>query len=121
MSGSGSRFPPILAWIPWWLSVIMAIVSYVCLKYLAPHLAISAGLTPLAGVLPQLAPLAAIAFLLLAAALLYDGDDPPPEDAPEDQDDTPGDQDDAPEDQDDAPGAALASDGACHRADWRRL
>ena len=84
MSGSGSKLPPALAWIPWWLSVIMAIASYLALKYLAPPLAISAGFPPLAGILPQLAPLAAIGFLLFAAVLLYDGDDVGSH--PEDQD-----------------------------------
>lgn len=90
MTGKGKRLPPALAWIPWWLSVIMAIVSYLGLKHLAPHLtATTPGLLKLAGFLPQMAPLAAIGFLLLATILLYDGDDDTdqPDDAPEDQDD----------------------------------
>ncbi len=75
MTRQGKRLPPALAWIPWWLSVIMAIASYVGLKYLAQPLAISTGLAPLAGFLPQIAPLAAIGFLLFATVLLYDGDE----------------------------------------------
>ncbi len=78
---------------PWWLSVILAIASYLALKYLAPTLAVSAGLGHLAGMLPQAAPLAAIGFLLLAAIQLYEGDDSPPEEPPEDQDDRPEDED----------------------------
>ncbi len=88
MTGKGKRLPPILAWIPWWLSVILAIVSYLSFKYLAPTLAAtSAVFQPFAEFLPQMAPLAAMAFLLLATVLLYDGDeDPaPPDDLPEDQ------------------------------------
>lgn len=90
MTKPGKQLPPALAWIPWWLSVIMAIVSYIGLKYLAPVLAISPGLAPLAGFLPQIAPLAAIGFLLFAALLLYDRDEvtthpEDPQDPEEDQ------------------------------------
>lgn len=48
---------------PWWLSLLLAVITYAGLKY---------GLagSPLA----KLAPLVAIGFLLLAAKQLYDGD-----------------------------------------------
>jgi hypothetical protein len=78
---------------PWWLSVILAIASYLALKYLAPTLAVSAGLGHLAEMLPQAAPLAAIGFLLLAAIQLYEGDDSRPEEPPEEQDDRTEDED----------------------------
>lgn len=84
MGEPGTRLPPSLAWIPWWLSVIMAIAGYLFLKYLGPQLAISAGLTQLAGFLPQTAPLVAIAFLLVAAKQLYDS--PHSENSMEEQD-----------------------------------
>jgi len=87
MSGPGRRLPASLAWMPWWLSVTLAIASYLALKHLAPSLAFSAGLGHLAGILPQAAPLAAIGFLLLAAIQLYEGDDSRPEEPPEEQDD----------------------------------
>jgi hypothetical protein len=80
MSGPSRRLPASLAWMPWWLSVVLAIASYLALKYLAPTLAVSAGFGHLAGMLPQGAPIAAMGFLLLAAIQLYDGDDVPPED-----------------------------------------
>jgi hypothetical protein len=93
MSGPGRRLPPALAWMPWWLSVFLAIASYLALKYLAPTLAVSAGLGHLARMLPQAAPLAAIGFLLLAAIQLYEGDDSRPEEPPEEQDDRTEDED----------------------------
>jgi hypothetical protein len=85
----GKRLTPALAWIPWWLSVFMAIASYLCLKHLAPNLAdASSVLAPLARILPKMAPLAAIGFLLLAAVLLYDGDEiVEPEDTTEEDED----------------------------------
>jgi hypothetical protein len=88
MSGPSRRLPASLAWMPWWLSVVLAIASYLALKYLAPTLAVSAGFGHLAGMLPQGAPIAAMGFLLLAAIQLYDGDDVP-EEPPEDEDDRP--------------------------------
>jgi hypothetical protein len=95
MNDPGRRLPASLAWMPWWLSVALAIASYLALKYLAPTLAVSAGFSHLAGMLPQGAPIAAMGFLLLAAIQLYDGDDVPPEEPPkeppEDEDDRPGD------------------------------
>ena len=76
MNRPGRPLPPALAWIPWWLSVIMAIVSYLGLKHLAPDLAASSAIfKPLAPLLPKMAPLAAIGFLLLAGVLLYDKDE----------------------------------------------
>jgi hypothetical protein len=86
MNRPGRPLPPALAWIPWWLSVIMAIVSYLGLKHLAPDLAAgSAMFKPMAPLLPKMAPLAAIGFLLLAGVLLYDKDEvDQPEEAPGD-------------------------------------
>lgn len=98
MSGPGRRLPASLAWMPWWLSVALAIASYLALKYLAPTLADSAGFGHLAGLLPQGAPIAAMGFLLLAAIQLYDGDDVPTEEPPDDHDDQPEDEDDRPGD-----------------------
>jgi hypothetical protein len=64
----------------------MAIVSYLGLKHLAPDLAASSAIfKPLAPLLPKMAPLAAIVFLLLAGVLLYDKDEIDlPEEAPGD-------------------------------------
>jgi hypothetical protein len=85
-----TRLPVAFAWIPWWLSVIMAIGSYLFLKYLGPQLALSAGHAQLAGFLPQTAPLAAIVFLLIAAKQLYDQpqteDRPSPDESTDDDD-----------------------------------
>ena len=62
--------------IPWWASVLLAIVSYYCLKYLAPQLQFtSQTLQNIAMAAPGLAPIAAIVFLLLGAMRLYDTDD----------------------------------------------
>jgi len=85
MNRPGKRLSPALAWIPWWLSVTMAIASYLVLKHLAPNLAdVSPIFVPLATMLPKMAPLAAIGFLLLAAVLLYDRDEiVEPDDKPE--------------------------------------
>ena len=55
---------------PWWLSVILAVISYIGIKYLAPQF-----FPPVwRGFIPQIAPLAAIGFLLYGAALLYEDD-----------------------------------------------
>ena len=71
--------------IPWWLSVLLAILSYSLLKYLAPLLQSSGGtIKDIALFAPRLAPLAAIFFLLLAAIRLYDSDD---SNRPDDQED----------------------------------
>ncbi|MFV0437090.1 MAG: hypothetical protein ACK5PS_06835 [Desulfopila sp.] len=58
---------------PWWLSVGLAIASYCLLKYGAS--ALLPGDHRLTGLLPLLAPLAAIGLLLLAAKQLYDTSD----------------------------------------------
>jgi hypothetical protein len=91
----GKRLSPALAWIPWWLSAIMAVVSYLGLKHLAPKLAaVSPFFSPLATMLPKIAPLAAIGFLLLAAVLLYDGDEiVEPDDTTEENEDQHSDED----------------------------
>ncbi len=60
---------------PWWASVLLAIGSYYLLKYLLPGLHPEhAGLQKLFQLAPNLAPPAAILFLLLAAKQLYDVD-----------------------------------------------
>lgn len=74
MSSPVSKLPSTTARIPWWLSVLLAIASYVLLKHLAPELVQAAGYPRLAGFLVYLAPLITIAFLLLAATQLYAGD-----------------------------------------------
>ncbi len=56
---------------PWWGSVILAIGAYNGLKYGVPKLMVISGST--AEFLGLLAPLCAMAFLLLAAKQLYDG------------------------------------------------
>jgi hypothetical protein len=62
--------------IPWWVSVLLAIMSYYSLKYLAPQLQFtSKTLQNLATAAPGLAPIAAVVFLLLAAFRLYDTND----------------------------------------------
>ncbi|MBW1636990.1 MAG: hypothetical protein JRJ68_12030 [Deltaproteobacteria bacterium] len=69
-----SPFPRFLQ-IPWWLSVLAAIVSYCLLKYLVPQLQFSnSTIEDLAIIAPRFAPPAAILFLLLAAIRLYDSD-----------------------------------------------
>jgi len=69
--------------VPWWLSVLLAILSYSLLKYLVPQLQFPGGtIKNMALFAPRLAPLAAIFFLLLAAIRLYDSDD---NDRPDDQ------------------------------------
>ncbi len=79
-----SLIPPFLR-ISWWVSVLLAIASYCCLKYLAPQLQFtSQTLQNLAIAAPGLAPMVAIVFLLLAAIRLYDTDD---KESPEDTDD----------------------------------
>lgn len=84
MNGSSQRLSPLLARLPWWLSICLAVASYLGLKYLLPNLALSFPvLQPLAGFLPKVAPLAAIGFLLLAAVQLYADEEEPSPDSPE--------------------------------------
>ena len=73
---------------PWWLWVMLAVISYYLLKNVAPDMLRMAGFSGLAGFPGHLAPLAAIVFLLCAAFRLY-ADDDTPED-PEDPGDTAG-------------------------------
>lgn len=56
--------------IPWWVSALLAILSYYALKYLVPQLLPGT----FASFAPKLAPLTAMAFLLHSGALLYEGD-----------------------------------------------
>jgi hypothetical protein len=80
MTINPSKKPSAIAGIPWWLGVLLAIASYYLLKHLAPDLAQKAGYPGVADFLTYLAPLVTIAFLLLAATLLYanDGEKPSP-------------------------------------------
>lgn len=72
---------------PWWVSVLMAIIGYLGLKYGSGYL-----LAPghrLSGLLPQFAPVVAMGFLLLAAKQLYDNDPNADTDENTEQDDSP--------------------------------
>ena len=61
--------------VPWWVSVLMAIGSYCCLKYIVPELHLdNPALQKLSQAAPSFAPLVTIPFLLLAAKQLYDSD-----------------------------------------------
>ena len=60
---------------PWWVSVLLAIVSYCSLKFLVPELHLqNPTLQKLSQAAPSFAPLVTIPFLLLAAKQLYDSD-----------------------------------------------
>ena len=72
--------------IPWWMSILLAIISYYCLKYLAPQLQFtSKTLQNFAVAAPGLAPIAAVVFLLLAAFRLYDKDEEESTEEPDEQ------------------------------------
>lgn len=59
--------------VPWWATIIMAIVTYCGLKYLLPELTPSnQTLQELFALGPVVAPVLTIPFLLLAAKQLYD-------------------------------------------------
>ncbi|MCP4341674.1 MAG: hypothetical protein GY799_23030 [Desulfobulbaceae bacterium] len=61
--------------VPWWVSVLMAIGSYCCLKFIVPGLHLEdPTLQKLSQAAPSFAPLVTIPFLLLAAKQLYDSD-----------------------------------------------
>ncbi len=61
----------------WWVSVLLAIIVYMGLKYLVPSLVPEgSSLFNLCQAAPDFAPLAAIPFLLLAAKQLYDNELP---------------------------------------------
>lgn len=65
--------------VPWWLHILIAILCYWLLKYFLPSLVqgqSAAGRLLLLA--PQLAPIVAIVFLLLAAFALYRSDETPP-------------------------------------------
>jgi hypothetical protein len=65
-----------MKYFPWWAAIIAAVISYTGLKYGVAKVSQPGSLlAPLAAIIPTLAPLAAIGFLLLAAKQLYDGDD----------------------------------------------
>ena len=68
---------------PWWLSALLAVVSYCSLKYIAPIVITGS----FGDFLATLAPLAAMAFLLHSGAMLYEGDPVPDK---EETDDKPG-------------------------------
>lgn len=57
----------LMADLPWWVSVIVAALSYACLKYLLPAIPVGGAMDGVVvQVLAQLAPLIAAAFLLSA-------------------------------------------------------
>ena len=59
--------------IPWWIYIITATLLYVGLTYFAPTLQTeNQWIKILLSVAPNLAPIGAIAFLLLGAKALYD-------------------------------------------------
>jgi hypothetical protein len=61
--------------VPWWVSALLAIVSYCTLKFVVPELSLTdPTLQKLSQAAPTFAPLATIPFLLLAAKQLYDTD-----------------------------------------------
>lgn len=57
---------------PWWLSTLLAGIFYIVFKYLLPSLE-NQYLHEFFQFAPQLAPILAAPFLLLAAKQLYDG------------------------------------------------
>ncbi|MGW8195178.1 MAG: hypothetical protein ACWGOX_13035 [Desulforhopalus sp.] len=75
MNNHNANQRPFLRPMPWWMSVVMAAVSYCGLKYIVPALRLeSPALQEFSKAAPTFAPLVAIAFLLLAAKKLYDKD-----------------------------------------------
>lgn len=76
---------------PWWASVLMAVICYTLLKYFIPTLqSENRTIQRLIEAAPTFAPLMAIPFLLLAAKQLYDVDpadqhDVTTEEKPEDE------------------------------------
>lgn len=74
---------------PWWASIICAIVTYCTLKYIVPE--IQTGNETLGNLFqmgPVAAPVLTIPFLLLAAKQLYDTDIPETEYVDHDPEDT---------------------------------
>ena len=70
--------------IPWWASVITAIVVYCLLKYILPNLnPADQGLRNIFQFGPTAAPVVTIPFLLLAAKQLYDNPTTDTEDNPQ--------------------------------------
>ncbi len=62
--------------IPWWISILLAVLFYCGLKYLAPQLHTSSTfLNNLLALAPKAAPVAAMVFLLYGAVRLYDFDE----------------------------------------------
>ncbi|NOR25816.1 MAG: hypothetical protein GQ542_15795 [Desulforhopalus sp.] len=75
MESSESATPKTPTRMPWWVSVLLAIVSYCSLKFLVPELHLqNPTLQKLSQAAPSFAPLVTIPFLLLAAKQLYDSD-----------------------------------------------
>jgi hypothetical protein len=75
--------------IPWWVSIIFAIITYCTLKYILPELAPgSQKLNNFFQLGPVAAPVLTIPFLLLAAKQLYDTDLPKEKELEENDDDT---------------------------------
>jgi restriction system protein len=58
--------------IPWWVHILLATVLYIGLTYLVPSLhSDNKNMETFLGLLPHLAPILAICFLLLGAKALY--------------------------------------------------
>ncbi len=70
---------------PWWAYILIAVTVYLGLAYYVPTLhSDNESITTFLQLLPNMAPIGAIGFLLLGAKALYDNDipegDPPPQD-----------------------------------------
>jgi hypothetical protein len=69
---------------PWWAHVLIAAILYIGLTYFVPTLhSEDPRIATFLDILPNLAPIGAIGFLLLAAKALYDdvpGKETPPQD-----------------------------------------
>ncbi len=77
MTKKGLARPSLPYRMPWWASILMAIVFYCALKYGIPRLYLThPALQQLAQAAPTFAPILAIPWLLLAAKQLYDTDAP---------------------------------------------
>lgn len=67
---------PVLHRIPWWFSILLAVLFYSGLKYLVPQLHTSSTvLNNLLALAPKGAPVVAMVFLLFGAVRLYDSDE----------------------------------------------
>jgi hypothetical protein len=70
---------------PWWISILLAILTYTSMNYLLPNLALTnQTLSNLCKMGPDLAPIPTILFLLLGAKQLYDDVEPETKTQPDD-------------------------------------